>query len=298
MSATLASVMERNLNARDNGLGDRSMYFGASEIFTCEEAMYHAKIKKISKPRSLQELIVLLKGNIGETLVEWGLEGAVNFRTQVECKGEGVYSFIQPHIDFVVDFPMESVIVEVKTTNDVPDTIKESWYHQVMVQMGLSGIKRAKVIAMNLNTGDHREFDVLFSQLVFEETLKSMKQKWDRIHTPGYQPKGERSPLCSYCPYKMECKTLQTGNSLPAEIEAMAKRYQAILKEQKTLKENLRAFMEAASLNRACGTDVVIDIRRQSTGRYIDMELLRTQFPEAYKAVLKDKPKSVTMNIY
>ncbi len=296
--ATLCAFMENNLNARDNGLGDRSLYFGASEIFTCEEAMYHAKIKKISKPRSLQELIVLLKGNIGETLVEWGLGEVISFRQQVECAGEGIYSFVKLHIDFMVDFPNESIVVEVKTTNDVPDTIKESWYHQVMLQMGLSGAKRAKLIAMNLNTGHHKEFDVVFNQLVFEETLKSMKAKWDRIHTPGYIPKGEKSPLCAYCQFKNECSTLKTDNVLPDEVEVMAKRLKEIKKEAKILEENLKAFMEAAEYERARGRDIVIDMPRRSSGQRVDTEKLKLSYPDVYKACLQDLKWSSRMLIY
>lgn len=298
---SLVALMEENLNNRDNGLGDRSLYFGASEILSCEEAMWHAKIRNVKKRRSLKELIVLLKGNIGESLVEWGLGEAI-IEPQVECKGSGEYAFIKAHADFVVVVNKDGakIIIEVKTTNSVPETIRESWFHQVQVQMGLSGVKRAKLFAMNLNTGEHKEFDVLFNQIVFENTLKLIKEKWDRIHQPDYVPKGECGPLCASCPFKLECNTLKTDKELPDEIAAMAKRLKEIKKEQKLLEENIKAFMDMASYNRAKSQkqDVIIDISPRSGYEQTDFVKLRFEYPEVYKNVVRRVGKTTAMNIY
>lgn len=298
MSALLTDHMTRTLNARDNGLGDRSLYFGASEILSCEEAMYLSKIAKIKKTRTLQEMIVLLKGNIGENLVEWGFGEAINFESQIECKGVGDYSFIMAHADFLVHFPLESIIVEVKTTNDIPDSIRESWYLQVQVQLGLLGLKRGKVIAMNLNTGHHKEFDVIFNQLIFETTLQSMKEKWDRIHNENTTIKGAKSALCGYCPFKMECQTLKTDNLLPDDVEAMAIRSKALKKEIKVLDENIKAFMLAADYERARGKEIVIDMPRRSSGKRVDVAKLKLLYPEIYEEVCVEPSYSNTMNIY
>ncbi len=297
MSA-LSNFIEKNLNARDNGLGDRSLYFGASEILACEEAMFLSKIKKLKKPRTLQELIVLLKGNIGENLVEWGFGEALKYDNQVECLGSGDYAFIKAHADFVVHFPLESIVVEVKTTNDIPDSIRESWFHQVQVQMGLLGLKRGKVIAMNLNTGHHAEFDVIFNQLIFETTLISMKEKWDRLHMPNYQPVGTKSALCAYCPFKLECETLKTDNLLPDDVESMAIRAKALKKEIKVLEENVKAFMQVAGFERARGKDIVIDMPRKSKGKRVDVAKLKLLYPDIYEAVCCEPEYSDTMTIY
>jgi len=292
---TLATHMEKNLNERDSGLGDRSLYFGASEILACEEAMYLSKVQKRKKPRSLQELIVLIKGNIGETLVEWGLGGAIKFDSQVECQGAGEYEFLKAHADFVVHFPNESIIVEVKTTNDIPETIREGWYLQVQVQLGLLGLKRGKVFAMNLNTGHHAEFDVHFNRLVYESTLRAVKEKWDRIHGPG-NFRGTKSALCAYCSFKAECQTLKSDDSLPDEIDAMAKELKALKKKMAVMEENVRAFMYAADLKRARGKSAVVDIAPKTSKR-LDFDKLKVQHPDVYKACLKEAGGEV-MNIY
>lgn len=295
---SLAQHMENTLNTRNNGLGDRSLYFGASEILSCEEAMYLSKIEKISKPRTLQELIVLLKGNIGENLVEWGFGEALKFEGQVECKGTGEYAFITAHADFMVHFPLESIIVEVKTTNDIPDSIRESWYLQVQVQLGLLGLKRGKVIAMNLNSGHHAEFDVSFNQLIFETTLQTMKDKWDRIHDENTTIKGKKSALCGYCLFKLQCQTLKTDNLLPDDVEAMAIRSKALKKEIKILDENIKAFMLAADYERARGKEIVIDMPRRSSGKRVDANKLKLLYPEIYEEVCNEPSYSNTMNIY
>lgn len=297
MSA-LKTHMETTLNARDNGLGDRSLYFGASEILSCEEAMYLSKIEKIKRSRTLQEMIVLLKGNIGENLVEWGFGEALNFESQVECHGEGEYAFIKAHADFMVHFPNESIIVEVKTTNDIPDAIRESWFAQVQVQLGLLGLKRGKVFAMNLNTGHHEEFDVIFNQTVFDSLLKSMKDKWDQIHQPSYKPKGEKSALCGYCSFKLECQTLKNDNLLPGDVELMAIRSKALKKEIKVLDENVKAFMQAAGYERARGKEIIIDMPRKSKGKRVDIAKLKLLYPEIYKEVCYEQSYMDTMNVY
>jgi len=298
---SLASLMEETLNNRDNGLGDRSLYFGASEILSCEEAMWHAKIRKVKKRRSLKELIVLLRGNIGEALVAEGLGEAI-FEPQVEGKGVDEYDFIKSHADFsvVVNKNGEKIIIEVKTTNSVPKSIRESWFSQVQVQMGTLKIKKAILFAMNLNTGDYEEFRLTFNQTVFENTQKLIKEKWDRIHQPDYVPKGECGPLCASCSFKLECNTLKTDKKLPDEIAEMAKRLKEIKKEQKLLEENIKAFMDMASYNRAKSEkhDVIVDISPRSGYEQIDFVKLRFEYPEVYKDVVRRVGKTTAMNIY
>lgn len=297
---SLSLFLEKNLNERDNGLGDRRLYFGASEILSCEEAMYLAKVAIDGKPkaRSLNQLIVLLKGNIGENLVEWGFGKAISFKGQIECEGKGEYNFIKAHADFVVHFPNESVVVEVKTTNDVPDTARESWRAQVQLQLGLLGLKRGKIFAMNLNTGHYSEYDVEFNQLSFEMILKSIKEKWDRIHQPGTVLKGTKSALCGYCQYKLECKTLKSDNVLPVDVEVMALKSKAFKKEIKILDENVKAFMQAAGYERAKGKEVVIDIRTNTSSKRVDINKLKQLYPEIYKQVCYDSSPSDVMNVY
>lgn len=298
---SLAELMETNLNNRDNGLGDRSLYFGASEILSCEEAMWHAKIRNVKKHRTLNELIVLLKGNIGESLVEWGLGEAI-FEPQVEGEGSGEYDFIKSHADFsvLVNKNGEKIIIEVKTTGNVPESIRESWFCQVQVQMGTLKIKRAILFAMNLNTGDYEEFHISFNQMVFENTQKLIKEKWDRIHQPDYIPKGECGPLCASCPFKLECNTLKTDKNLPDEIAEMAKRLKEIKKEEKLLEENIRAFMKMASYNRAKSQkyDVIIDISPRHAYERTDFVKLRFEHPQVYKEVVYRTEKTTAMNIY
>lgn len=297
---TLAELMQMTLNGRDNGLGDRSLYFGASEILRCEEAMFRSKILKISKPKTLRELIVALKGNVAERLVELGL-GEAEFDPQVEAKGSGEYSFITLHADFVVTINNrgEQIIVEVKTTGNVPDVVRETWFLQTQVQMGLLGIKRAIVFAMDLNTGDYEEFPVVFSQTVFENTLKDMKAKWDRIHQPDYSPVGERGPLCAYCEHKLECNALKTEKTLPDDIAQMAAEVRILKKKIAAIEENVRAFMEMSSFNRVKNDkhNVIVELQTRSSYETIDRTKLKFEYPEVYKEVAFRQGKTTAMTI-
>lgn len=164
--------------------------------------------------------------------------------------------------------------------------------------MGLLGLKRAKLWAMNLNTGHHKEFDVHFNKMVYEETLKSIKQKWINIHQPDYTPKGTKSALCAFCQHKLECHTLKTDNVLPDDVEAMAERLKAIKKEQSILEENVRAFMEMASFDRAKGKNVVIDISTRKGTERINFAKLKLEYPDVWKSVTYTSDASSAMNIY
>ena len=132
----LVDFIEKGLvknNELDNSLGDRSKYVGASDIGGCLRKSYLDKINPQEK--DAQTLAVLLRGHLAESLVAKALDAQnIKYQTQVELQED----FIKAHLDFVFCSPKECVVVEVKSTNNIPDTPYTSWVLQIQLQMYLA----------------------------------------------------------------------------------------------------------------------------------------------------------------
>lgn len=259
----LLSFLETGLQKTDSGLGDRSKYVGASDIGHCLEKAYLSKT--LGETHLLKQQIIFQRGHIGEEIIRNGLLNTtetINFREQVEAKGiEEINSFIASHIDFVIDFPNEHVVVECKTISSaLPDNQpRQSWIYQVQLQIGLlrattdKKCDRGKIIAMNLNTGEAHEFDVVFNELLYNVAIQRANILWEAVQTKT-APKGEVSDLCGFCSFRTQCQTLKRGAvELPEEVEAIAQRvkeHAAIEKSIKADKQNLKAFLEATGAKR------------------------------------------------
>jgi CRISPR-associated exonuclease Cas4 len=291
--SSLLSFLESGLKRSDSGLGDRSKYVGSSDIGHCLEKSFLSKT--IGEEHDLKQLLIFERGHIAEGIVRNGLlnhEAKPKFYEQVETKGfNKETAFIKTHIDFVVEFPNEIIVVECKSiSSPLPDNQpRESWIYQVQLQLGLlrhtakKQCNRGKIVAFNVNSGEAHEFDVKFNEELFKVAIKRANIIWNAVKT-NTAPKGEVSELCGYCSFKTQCQTLKKGAiEMPKEIEIIAKRvkeYAQMEKKIKADKENLKAFMEAANTRKAVGDNVVLSyIERKGAEKISKVELLE-KYPE------------------
>ncbi len=300
MSKTFLPFLEKGLSSTDSGLGDRSKYIGSSDIGQCFKKSYLSKLK--GETHDLKRLLIFERGHVAEGIVRNGLQNnpaKVTFSEQVEVKGlNQEVAHIKTHIDFVVEFPQELVVIECKTISSVLPEGKprESWIYQVQLQLGLlrqtsKKICRGLIVTFDLNTGEALEFPVEFNDALYNVAIRRANTLWNAVQTQN-EPRGEMSDLCAFCNFRQECNTLQAGAvQMPKEVEAMALRVQdlsAIEKEIKTTKQNLKAYMEASGCKKATGDKITLAICHRKGSSRVSLDELKAKYPDVANNVTVD----------
>ncbi|MGE4517771.1 MAG: Dna2/Cas4 domain-containing protein [Arcobacteraceae bacterium] len=273
-----------------NSLGDRSKYIGASDIGSCLRKSYLSKTQKVE--HDIAQHIVFERGHIAEGVVAKMLRGTP-YREQVEVVGKAENGYdIKAHMDFVVDFGKQCVVVEAKSTSSEVDEPYESWILQVQMQMGLlqSQCKGKKVrgylIAINVNTGWFKTFEVLPDKALFDAAMANANTLANAL-VERQEPEAQLELYCSKCAFKGDCPAIRnaTAETLPEEIKEVVKKIAgktAIEKEIKSLKKQLQEFMEATGIRLAKADNNTVSLVTRKGKKTVDTELLKEFDPELY----------------
>lgn len=276
-----------------NSLGDRSTYIGASDIGGCLRASYLGKKQKAEY--DISQHIVFERGHLSEGIVAKMLEGTP-YKTQVEAVGKAYNDFpIKAHIDFVVDFGKEVVIVEAKSTSNPIEQPYDSWVLQTQLQMWLlknnkeykNKTIRGYIIAIDVNSGWYKTFEVepngtLSNIAIAKANTLAIAMKTNKC------PDGEVQLYCSRCPFKADCEAISKGTDkqLPFEIKSIIgrlKQLQATEKEIKKCKDTVKSFMVATNTSIAKSDTVTVSLKENSGDNYsVDVNKLRVEQPDIY----------------
>lgn len=304
----LLKFLEQGLKNTDSGLGDRSKYIGSSDIGQCPKKAFFGK--KTKETHELKQLLIFERGHVAEGIVRNGLANnphAISFKEQVEIQGTGKLSYIKTHIDFIVDFPQECVVIECKTiSSPLPNNQpRESWIYQVQLQLGLLRATsnrecRGIIVAFNLNTGEAFEFNVDYNEKFFNIAVDRASSLWESVQS-NIEPEGEIGDLCTYCSFKSQCQTLQrNGEQLPQEVEQMAMRLKELKpleNEAKNIKDNIKAFMESANLKKGIGREISLVMQSRKGRETVSISDLRGNYPEIANQVIKNGESFKTLMV-
>jgi len=100
--------------------------------------------------------------------------------------------------------PEKGVVLEFKTVSKLPEAPYESHMRQAQIYAAMTRARHAYVIYISRSDGGVKVFNVPFNKGILKwavERAKALKQAIDNA-TP---PPPERSPLCNYCDFKLEC---------------------------------------------------------------------------------------------
>lgn len=277
-----------------SSLGDRSKYIGASDIgSSCLRKAYLSKQQKVE--HSIAQHIVFERGHIAEELVKKMIKGTP-VQEQVEAVGRTSNGFpIKAHIDFVVDFGRECVVIEAKSTSVEVDEPYESWVLQTQLQMGLlkkqcdsHGKKiRGYIIAINVNTGWYKTFEVQPNQVLLNLAMSKANQLAESLVSKQC-PDGEEQLYCSKCPFKGDCDAITKGavEQLPDDVKMIVEKIKSLSsveKEIKSLKSQLKDFMEATEKKRVKSNDFTVSLVNVKGKKTVDTKLLQAEMPDIYR---------------
>lgn len=260
------------LKSTDSGLGDRSQYIGASDVGQCLKKSYLTKTKGVEY--SLKQLMIFQRGHLAEGIVESALKNnpaGVNYQTQVQTHGIGDFSFMKSHLDFVIEWPNELLVIECKSiSSPLPNNKpRESWMLQVNLQMrqlkniSAKKVDRAIIVTINVNSGEIGTFEVPYLEAMADLAEQRGMELWTALQEKQ-EPKGELSDLCGFCDFKSECSTLQCNAAeLPVELVEMAKEIKAISaleKKSKEYKSILLEYCKEADVKKASADGITISL--------------------------------------
>ena len=225
--AFVASNLPKALKkASSQSLGDRSKYVGSSDIGGCLRKAYLDKISEAEY--DLATLIRFQRGHLSEGIVETMLDG-LNFRKQAEfaTKFEGFE--LKSHIDFLLEDSKEFVVVEAKSVQSEIEEAYPSWVSQVQFQLHLLKQNTAKpvrafIIALNINTGWFKVFDIAYNEPLAKLSLANAKKLIEALQSKN-EPQASEQLYCGVCPHKATCPLLNKGSeALSGDAVMLARR--------------------------------------------------------------------------
>ena len=210
---------------------------GASEVSSCHYKSYLEMVDYVlnrDKVEELNRLLIKERGHVAEELIINALEAHYrDVQTQIKLFSLS-HNFLACTLDVLVD---EEIIVEIKTSKNLNLSANiDNWKMQVTLQMSILAEHlnknpneiKAIIFAMDLNRGEYREIEVIYSEELFALALEraselhDIKKSWlDRYFLQeSYDApsiKREYSALCSECNYVKKC--FKDREVLPLGVE-------------------------------------------------------------------------------
>ncbi|ENF1745423.1 PD-(D/E)XK nuclease family protein [Campylobacter upsaliensis] len=282
-------------------LGDRASYVGSSDISSCLRKTYLDKTSE--NDYDLTTLIRFQRGHIAEGIVKVMLDG-LNPISQLELNSSYEGATLKAHIDFALENKDEIVIVEVKSVNTTVSEPYLSWNLQVQYQMAMLAKSKSKnirafVVAINVNTGWFKSFEIerneALTQIAFEKAKKLSLALQSRV-----EPEAEIQLFCGVCPYKATCPLMLKGaNELNGELLSVAQSLILLNAKKKELESELdekkailEEYMRSHNAKKLQVNDSFITLSNDTTSTSFDTKALQKDNPDLYEELFKKYQKS------
>lgn len=275
----------------EQSLGDRSTYVGSSDIGACLRKAYLDKTEQTSY--DLETLIRFQRGHIAESIVETMLDG-LNVEKQVEFKTDFEGFELKSHIDFLLPNSSDFTIVEAKSVQSEIDTPYPSWVFQVQYQLHLLKLNtkkpvRAFVIALNVNTGWHKVFEVAYNENLANLALNNAKKLVEALQTQT-EPEAKEQLFCGVCPHKANCPLLNKGcQTLNEDVLMLGKKLVELNSKKKELekaleetKSEFEELMKSLSLSKVKIDENFVSLSKDSSSVSFDAKALKESEPALY----------------
>ncbi|MGJ9098453.1 PD-(D/E)XK nuclease family protein [Campylobacter jejuni] len=283
----------------EQSLGDRSKYIGSSDIGGCLRKAYLDKTTHYE--HDLATLIRFQRGHVAEGIIEKMLDG-LNPTLQKEVKVTIDGFDLKAHIDFCLENKDEIVVVEAKSVNTAVDKPYDSWVMQVNFQLAMLATQtqkklRAYVVAINLNTGWFKSFEVNGNQ-VHEKMAIENAQILANALLNKEEPIASEQIYCSTCPHKDSCPLMvkkSEGSELSGDLLEVGKKIIELNTKKKELEEKKTLIEEYM---RTCGTkkikidDSFISLSNDTTSVSFDTKALKDNEPELYESLFEKYQKT------
>lgn len=293
----------RTKNQLDSAqLGDRTKYVGASDIAGCPRKAVLSKQGETS--HDTRTLLRFARGHLAEDFVDAIFRaGGLIGQRQVELSHPD-YPEILCHLDFLFQGRGGRLhVLEVKSTDGIPDEPYGSWVNQLHLQMGLATLHHpgipvtGSIFAIDLNKGQWTEFNSYTpNDLIFSILVDKGRHIWNALASQE-EPGTEPGFLCSHCPHRAGCPAWAVNGlpELPSEVAQEAALYLDLSQQIAALKEkaevlsaNLKAYAGEQSL-KATAEGLLVKVSQVPASSSVDSRKLKTAYPQIYSDLLKPR---------
>jgi len=174
----------------------------------------------------------------------------------------------------------------------------ESHIIQTHIYMELMGVKKTRIVYLNRDTGEFKEFEIPFNRLVYIGVMQKAKDVIE-LFKQGKKPedvKLDEFEYCdSYCKFKTKTfEKLPEGEKTSSEIEGIAELYQKRMKldseikilseEKKDIEEKIKTLMFENEAKKI--TDLGISLVESNRSSF-DTKRFKAKYPELYEEFKK-----------
>lgn len=283
-------------------LGDRSKYIGASDIAACARKAVMSKLHPV--PHTTQQLLIFARGHAAQAMyADIFRAGGATFEEEMELVHPD-YPHLKCHLDFLFKIKNRVHVVEVKSTDGIPEEPYSSWVDQLHFQMGLVRLRfgndveiGGSILAVDLNSGEYQEFNSYKPNMeIFSYLTDKGNAMWDAVQTGSLEGiPHEPGLLCDHCHHRSGCPSLSNAIDLPDEVVEIADLYEKLGQkkrlidgEMEALRNDLLSFTGQRSFK---GTfdNLLLITSYFPPGETVDSKKLKSDYPEAFKACKKAK---------
>lgn len=310
LAAFLGRAIPTHQKKQSSHLGDRTVYVGASDIAGCPRKATLGK--QFPTDYDIKTLLRFSRGHAAQAMyAEFFRTGGALFEEEVEVRHPDIPE-IRCHIDFLFYANRQTKrlhIVEMKSTDGIPDEPYASWVDQLHVQMGLLHLTLdpeveigGSILVVDLNAGTYREFNNYApNRLVFNQLM----EKGQHILSAARgecAPKTEPSFLCGYCSFRNGCPAHAIDMELPPEIHDAGKAYLELNEQKKGIEARLEVLKNeiltfADGVFKGASDGILVNVTSVADSVIVDSKKLKNSYPDIYDQVTKPKSGFLKLEI-
>jgi hypothetical protein len=189
------------------------VYVGASSIgHPCKRSVWYQAHNTIPDQLAWRTKIIFKTGHHLETML---IDLIKQSGVRVKCEQMHVcdieYSFFSGHLDLVVN---DEYVVDIKSCKNSEFNLfvknglkkwKPQYYDQLQSYMGMTGYKKAILLAINKDTGQLHQELIEFDELHYDVLRQRAKHIYHLPEPPERINKNATFYICQMCSYKKRC---------------------------------------------------------------------------------------------
>ena len=310
LAAFLGRAIPTHQQKQSSHLGDRTVYVGASDIAGCPRKATLGK--QFPSEHNINTLLRFSRGHAAQAMyAEFFKTGGALFNEEVEVK-HPQFPEIRCHIDFLFYANRQTKrlhIVEMKSTDGIPDDPYASWVDQLHVQMGLLQLTLdpaveigGSILVVDLNAGTYREFNSYApNKLVFNQLMEKGQHILAATRSEC-TPRTEPGILCGYCSFRHGCPSHAVSMDLPPEIHQAGRTYLQLNKQKKEIEARLEVLKNdiltfADGTFKGASDGILVNVTSVAGSVTVDSSKLKRNYPDVYDQVTKPKSGFVKLEI-
>jgi len=177
------------------------------EVVQCMRKSYYERKYGSSDFRHLSDTkcVILGLGLLTHEKLEELFAQTFNAQCEKVVMRDIIVNGIKYKVVGTIDILYDTTLIDLKTVNKIPDRPYSHHYYQLQLYMWLTDLYKSYIVYISKRRGTIRIYEVIRDNKVIDQLI-------ERIHyyiaciSSDTIPKREKSYLCNYCEYSLNCE--------------------------------------------------------------------------------------------